>query len=317
LSLGAYRATSDPSDAQFAEAEASAPANPFYTREYFAARRMAGDESWLFCVEGESGRAEFCTAFLSAGRLTSTLELPSSFAFSEAFVSGLRAFCRARRVTTLLANTYASSAARIPTLPSESTRIARREFAIDLTEDDLMRPMSKTHRQRVRQGEKAGLVVQQGTTPEAFAAHVRLMGASMNRRRERGEDVAAVRDTQWTRILVESGAGELHQAVRDGVPVSSMLVLRARRGGYDQSSGSAPEGMQVGASHFLIFSTAVRLKNAGATVFNLGGAREAETGLRSFKSYFGAKTVDLELVIAEPAGLLRRAAIRAAAALRR
>jgi hypothetical protein len=105
---------------------------------------------------------------------------------------------------------------------------------------------------------------------------------------------------------VESGAGELFQALRGGVAVSSVLVVRSRTAGYTQSSGTSVEGTSFGASTFLIFQIAVHLQREGVEVLNIGGARENETGLRSYKSDFGATAIDLQHVECGPASIYGR-----------
>jgi hypothetical protein len=160
-------------------------------------------------------------------------------------------------------------------------------------------------------------VVTRSRSADACDAHIRMMVASMTRRIGRGEHVPMPTDGAWARVLLDSGAGELFQASRDGEVVSSMLVLRSRLGGYDQSSGSTPAGLKVSAVPFLIYHTCVALREEGCTAFNLGGAREAEAGLREFKSHFGADIVDLELVECRPpTGFVHETMMRASGAIR-
>jgi hypothetical protein len=75
--------------------------------------------------------------------------------------------------------------------------------------------------------------------------------------------------------------------------MSSILLLRSKRSAYYQSAGTSPEGMSVGASHFLIHNVCKKLKDGGVWVFNLGGAPEGSS-LARFKSGFGAVEVSLE-----------------------
>jgi len=64
----------------------------------------------------------------------------------------------------------------------------------------------------------------------------------------------------------------------------SLLVLTAEKGGYYQSAGTTPEGMQRGASHLLLYETAMLLQQETCTLFNLGGAGAEDSGLRRFKA---------------------------------
>jgi lipid II:glycine glycyltransferase (peptidoglycan interpeptide bridge formation enzyme) len=118
----------------------------------------------------------------------------------------------------------------------------------------------------------------------------------MSRRRERGEDVPMAAENPQVVALVRSEFGEFFQAVREGTVLSSMLVIRSRTGAYYHSAGTSPEGMELGASHFLVYSVAQALQQEGLEVFNLGGAEIGSPGLRAFKSRFGTIPVETEAV---------------------
>ena len=112
--------------------------------------------------------------------------------------------------------------------------------------------------------------------------------------------------TKGPATLLESGAGELFQAMLGDQVASSLLVLRSSTGAYSESSGNSPEGMTIGASHFLRYETAIALQQDGKRVFYLGGARAHETGLRSYKSGFGTTLLPMSSVTAYLGGPLRR-----------
>src|SRR5437660_1045935 len=76
----------------------------------------------------------------------------------------------------------------------------------------------------------------------ACQEHARLVGMSLERRKSRGESVPEDVQVQSFVTMTQSGAGELFQAVLDGVVLSSILVLMATRGAYDQTSGTSPQG---------------------------------------------------------------------------
>ncbi|MEE8529536.1 MAG: hypothetical protein V3S35_02060, partial [Nitrosomonadaceae bacterium] len=59
--------------------------------------------------------------------------------------------------------------------------------------------------------------------------------------------------------LIESGAGEIFQAVLASQVVSSNLILMAEKAGYNHTQGTSPEGMDCGAAHFLIHGIACAL----------------------------------------------------------
>jgi hypothetical protein len=117
----------------------------------------------------------------------------------------------------------------------------------------------------------------------------------MTRRSARGEAVPSVQRDALAEAFLATGVGELFQAVADGAsPLSSILVLRSPVGAYYHSAGTSPEGMDRGASQFLIASTAEQLRSEGVLRFNLGGAGPESEGLQRFKAGFGARVVPLE-----------------------
>ena len=116
----------------------------------------------------------------------------------------------------------------------------------------------------------------------------------MSRRGKRGEAVTDTAPLDALGALIDSGAGELFQAVHDGTVLSSVLVLMAKRGAYYHSAGNHPKGMALGASHFLIQEIASYLRERSFEVFNLGGSDQTNPGLSRFKAGFGASVVDLE-----------------------
>ena len=171
---------------------------------------------------------------------------------------------------------------------------------------DLWAGLSKSHRERVKKGRKHGLVVSRGRSDAAIDAHIALHINSMDRRKSRGENVSLEFDRSVPAALLLSGAAELFQAVLGDHVASSLLVLRSTTGAYSESSGNSPEGMNIGASHFLRYETAVALQTENTEVFYLGGARAHETGLRSYKSGFGATPLPTESVVAYLGTRLRR-----------
>jgi len=229
----------------------------------------------------------------------------------------LLAFCRKMRVTSLSVGSYACrNGASIPPLPGEISRRMRREYFLDLTIPDLRKNLHTNHRYSVKQAEKAGLQLRVTTDPEACAIHCVLMEQSMARRESRGEDVPAKIDPRPLLAYLRGGAGTLFQAVLDGKVFSSLLVLLSEKGAYNQTAGTSPEGMACGASPFLIFSTALALKERGIQCFSLGGADEASKGLQRFKAAFGSVEVKLPAAVAFLGSRARRRLLGAARRIR-
>lgn len=278
-----------------AELSALLPANPFATAGFFEARRRLGYVAWVLGLRVDAGRLQCgCGSFLKAGKLNLTLEIPSVPAVDaeSEFWVGVREFCRRQRVTKLELGTYASPpGVVIPSLTRSCAQAKRCEFVLELA-DDRAAKLSSSHKKNLKRAQRAGLVVRRTRSLDAASAHLTLMNGSMARRRSRGEETTPTVLSPELPAFLETGAGELFQALRDDTVVSSVLVLLAPQGGYTYSSGTSIEGMKVSASHFLRESIARQLRADGANVLNLGGADENST-LASFKEGFGALRVPL------------------------
>ena len=266
------------------------PTNPFATTAFFESRRRLGFSTWVIGLgHPVYGLESGCGAFLRRGKLHSTLELISlpNLGAESVFWNGVSDFCSKHGVTRVELGTFASPyGTDPPCLGSRYVRSNRCEFVLDLS-GDLERMLSTNHRRNVRKAQKSRLIVNRTLSPEAAFMHHKLMLQSLQRRRFRGEYVAQDGPSPEIAALLEAGAGELFQAVKEGDVLSSVLVLHAEKGSYYQSAGTSPEGMDVGASQFLIHRIAMELKGQGAHVFNLGGADEEST-LARFKEGFGA-----------------------------
>src|SRR5437588_5746705 len=236
---------------------------------------------------------------MKSGYLGRSLEITSLPAFpdwegSEVFWGGLLQVCRQHRISDLLAHTYASAAVTIPALPGEIRRRIRCEYVLELQRPDLWDRLYRDHKRNIKEGRKAGLQMRRAVDQHACQEHARLVGMSLERRKSRGESVPEDVQVQSFVTMTQSGAGELFQAVLDGVVLSSILVLMATRGAYDQTSGTSPQGMASGASHFLVYEIASTLREQSKELFYLGGAGELDFGLKRFKAGFGASLVKLE-----------------------
>jgi hypothetical protein len=304
-----------------AEVAALAPANPFYTAAYLESRRALGHQPWMLCLSEQARIQTACSAFMSAGRLHRTLEIPSlpPVDAGEGFWPDLMKFCRQSRVSRLTVNSHSfgSSAISIPPLPTKVSHLPRCEYVLDLVGADLGRGLATNHRRNIDRARRAGLRTERAADPAAYEEHARLTGASMRRRQERGESVAVDPDLRSWLAMGRAGAGEFFRAVLDRRVLSSVFVLRAKSGAYYQSAGTSPEGMAAGASHFLVYEIARTLRAESLTMFNIGGADSLSPGLQRFKLGFGAAAVPLEAAEFWLGSAFRARLISGARALRR
>ena len=67
-----------------------------------------------------------------------------------------------------------------------------------------------------------------------------------------------------------------------------MTVAIAPRGRYLHTSGTGPEGLKLGGSQYLLYEIMRLSLIEGATVFNLGGVSDPQSGLAMYKRHFGS-----------------------------
>jgi GNAT acetyltransferase-like protein len=270
--------------------------NPFRTPRYVQAMRALGQEPWLFFNRVGENIVTGCIGFLQSGRLNRTLEIPSipPVMRTDPFWQGLQAFCREHHVSRLSLQSFGSAGGEIGVLESETERQSRTEYVLDLQNQELWSKLSSNHRRNMRKAQEAGLFVERTFTPEACAVHARLRDASMERRANRGEQVPTGSPDPSVASLVENRAGEIFRVSNGSEVLSSILVLRAEKGAYYHSAGTRPDGMAVGASHFLVRNVAETLRAESVEVFILGAAGAGNPGLERFKTGFGPRPVTLE-----------------------
>jgi hypothetical protein len=286
-----FQAEPEPSADLLEEVAALAPENPFYTPAYATAMRMAGEQPWMMALRDGGEWLTACTGFLRRGRISCRIgirSLPALGAHAPLFWDELLRFCRRAGVTDLETNTYASVESQIPASPTPTRRTDRTEYVIDLEKDDPWQAVHQGHRRRINRARKAGVQRRCSTSESDGRIHVQMMASSMRRRQGRGEPVSTDIGDEEPLALLRAGAGVLSQAVFEGRVLSSVLVLLSGRGAYYHSAGTDAEGMELGASQFVILETARDLRGRGFAVFNLGGASPETSGLHEFKSRFGA-----------------------------
>lgn len=312
----AFHANTHPTAEDVQQIGATDPTNPFSTVAYVTAQVSLGAEAVILGIRSGSRPVVGCIGYMRGRSIARHLDIPSapsldlglSAAQSE-FWTPLLKFSRDSGVVQLEIGSFGTRTLVLPELPPGSCRRKRREYVIALHGEP--ERLSSNHRRNINRAEKSGVRVSSTTDPEALIQHTALMAQSMERRAERGESVPEVEPDPADRALLDTGAAQLVQATLGERLVSSILVLRAERGAYYQSAGTSPEGMQLGASQYLILSTAAMLRAEGMERFNLGGADPEAAGLQRFKSGFGAVEVELEAASVPVGGATERAARRA------
>lgn len=314
----AFSAEASPAGASCLELSALYPENPFATEAYMRTEQGMGAEAWLLGCRDQGRLTCGCLGFLNRGRLNCALNIPSLPAVPKEFWIGLKQLLRQQSCTILDLGTFASAGSEIPSLGKEQSRGTRYEFVIPLegSPEDLLSRMQMQHRQRVRKGVNAGLVFRSGEQC-SLAAHEQLFFASMGRRESRGEDIESRVTAQAVQPFLESGFCGLYQAVLNDQVISSATVAYAQGGRYLHTSGTSPEGMKMGASHFLVHELMKDAKKAGCSVFNLGGTFDLDSGLAQYKKHFGARSVESQSAQFFVGGSLREAVSSAAGTLLR
>jgi hypothetical protein len=218
-------------------------------------------------------------------------------AVAAVFWGGIREHCRARRVAHLFLQSFEGTPLLLPPLGLEVWRRDRTEFVMDLTvpPDALFTAFASNHRRNIRRAERAGLTFRTVNTLEACRQHAALVEHSMERRRKRGERVPALPSAEAYHRVVAGGAGQImrHEG-GNGEALSSFLMLVTPRCAYYESGGTSRQGMDLGASHDLMWRAIRHLRERGVVQLNLGGvtAQDSE-GLRRYKAGFGTREVQL------------------------
>ena len=308
-----------PGEEPLASVAALSPHSPFNTPAYAAALNSSAGRTWLMTLERDGETIAGCLAKLGGGRWNQTLEIfcVPSLESPDVFWKGVAERCRSAGIRELSAQTFASLEPSMPGLDGRLTSRDRFEFLLDLDDVGDISGYSKNHRRSIRKAEKAGLVVESSKDFDDYAVHVDLMRQSMVRRERRGEDVTLPSQRDFDFALLDSGAGLLFQARRDGETLASILILLSSNSGYYQSAGTSPEGMSIGASPFLIHAVASALAERGLGTLNLGGVDPGADGLRRFKSGFGSREIALRAETYAMTSMLRFRLTGAAIAAKR
>lgn len=312
-----FRSVANPSGEDCSVLEGLAPFNPFNTAQYLDAVRRQQYEPWVLSIADSDETSAGCIAMAKSGKLNTWLQIDSLPELKTAeqrrvFWVGLGQFCGQAGVSVLQLNSFASKSASIPPFENEVWRKRRYEFVLHLADRELWPALSSNHRRNIKRARKSSIEIRRSGSESACRVHMSLIGRSQERRRKRGESVVELEGVAPCLALVQSGAGELYQALNGETVVSSILLLKSRRGAYYHSAGTHPDGMALGASHLLLHDCCLQLQDESKDVFNLGGVSELDSGLARFKGGFGAEPRELESMEARLGRTLRSAIARLA-----
>lgn len=278
----------DPGQQILSRLEEAQPQNPFATAGHARALAAGGASVAVLQADPQDPTC-WAQAALHRGRLRTALEVPSfAGVWRTGYCDRLRDLAKRHKISTVELQTFASPDGASPACPGARTQ-PRSEFIWALPgEGDLMASLSRTHRERARKAMKAGVVVERLATENAMAAVRSLHDQSLDRREARGEHVSRGAFDFGDRLVAHAEA-QVFGATHEGVLLAAVLVAVAQRGAYTVYSGNAPEGMKLGAAHWLRVEVAEAMRRDGRLTLNLAGASAEQQGLADFKRRFGAE----------------------------
>jgi len=283
-----FVAEKDPSDSLCTKIEQLAPEIPYYTRKYRDALQMCGRDVWVLGSESDGQLVCGCLGEVNVGRLRKHLHVQSTPSKGdEGFWSGLSAFCRQQKITTLSLGTIGTNP-KIPRISRLQSEKSRCEYWVDLQAPDFEMTLRPQQRRVLRKARKKGLEVRVPTTSAGLATHNLLTQESLRRRRDRGEDIPLFDESELPRALVESGVARIYECTFAGEVLGSVIITVSEKGVHGYSAGYSKNGMKLGAAVFLSVATFEAMRLETKDVFNLGDA-PPDSGLAVFKRGLGAR----------------------------
>ena len=248
-------------------------------------------QAWIFSVTRDRLTLGHAFGVVKRGRKRAELfvTLIQSAPGGEVFWIGLRNFVARQHITDLVVNCVAlgKSGETIPAFSRETSRFVDEHlYVIELARNEGPRRLSSNNRRNIVRATKAGVAVINLTREQAVDTHFVMTGTSLSRREKRGESTALRSPRQNVLALLETQGAQLFQAALDGQVISSMLVFMFGRHGYYYDGGTSQNGMELGASHFLMNHIIGALKESGAKTLNMGIAASTNPGLIRYKEGF-------------------------------
>jgi hypothetical protein len=274
---------------------ASRPYSPFAGRRYVAAIRATGLRPLAFFEEPTGNDSVGCMGFLNGGHGYAKLTIPSmpNFAAGGDFWTALRRFSDANGIADIEANSFASLEPSMPEPGRDVTVTERYEHVLTLVDAGLDVMLSNNHKRNLNKAKERGLELRQSIEEEALDCHCELAIGSLQRQAAKGPGTSTSINRSLLRALLRSGCASVWQAWHGATCHSSVFLLTNQNTAYYYSAGNSSAGLESRASVWLVTSIARQLFEDGLKTFNLGGTSPGESGLRRFKSGFGAREVPL------------------------
>jgi hypothetical protein len=272
------------------------PTNPYVTRRFWEATLAFGTEVWAMGHYTDDKLDYGCLAEIQKGKLHRQLEIRSTPSLAgDDFWCELGKFCMDQNITELVLGSFGTSP-ELPTsklLASSAQEPAikeRTEYWVDLDVEDLKKNMRRSQRTVYKRACDRNLVVVQPDFEEGLRRHEGFTGASLGRRREKGEDIPIFQKNNFTLELLRSGGARLYECRLGDHAVGSVILTVAEKGAHGYSAGFSSEALKLGVGVFLNYTTFEILRDEKMVVFNLGDA-QPKSGLATFKKGLGGVPV--------------------------
>lgn len=299
-----FIAVQGPSDDECAVLEALAPEIPYYTKAYRDALQASGRDVWLLGAESDTGLTTGCLAEVQSGRIGRRVHIQSTPGEAPpAFWRGLSEYCGKHGVSRLSLGSVGTTPA-IPDFGRVLERRERFEYWVDLSADDLTKPMRAEQRRVYRRAAERGLELHVPDIEAGLRQHHELTTFSLERRRARGESIPYFEQSALPRAMLESKLARLYECRHEGEVLGSVIITIASGGAHGYSAGYARSGLKLGAGVFVNLETFGIMKEEGKRLFNLGDAPR-DSGLATFKRGLGSRQVESEAAVLDVAGPVR------------
>jgi len=150
---------------------------------------------------------------------------------------------------------------------------------LNKTEEELFAGFSSTFRNRCRKAEKAGVTVDLSNSPEVINWLVKNNIESLSAKKVFANTVEFYQ-------TVARAAGDdffVLRALYDGEPVGGTILLRTGYTTKYEIGWHSPKARDLNLGNFLMWSAIKEAKRRGATLYDVGGLGDADSGFTRFK----------------------------------